>query len=65
VRAWVDNGQPFPDGVTGFIDKVEQARSVFAALGWPEPEPGSAPEPSVTPESEDEDPGAEREPVPP
>lgn len=37
VRAWVDEGQPFPDGVQGFVDKVQQARAVFVALGWPEP----------------------------
>ncbi len=47
VRSWVENGEPFPDGVQGFIDKVERARSVFAALQWPEPaEPAEPAEPT-------------------
>lgn len=37
VRAWVDAGEPLPDGVQGFVTKVQRARDVFAALGWPAP----------------------------
>ena len=46
VRAWVENGESFPDGVQGFIDKVERARSVFAALQWPPPAESTMAEPA-------------------
>jgi len=36
IRAWLDNGEPFPASVQGFVGKVQRARGVFAALGWPE-----------------------------
>lgn len=35
IRAWVAEDHPFPDGVVGFVEKVQRARRVFAALGWP------------------------------
>lgn len=37
VREWVDAGEPLPESVQGFVDKVQRARAAFEALGWPEP----------------------------
>ena len=54
VRTWVDAGEPLPDGVVRFIEKVQHARAVFVALGWPElepePEPAATDDPSRAPE---------------
>lgn len=51
VRAWLDAGEPLPASVMGFVTKVQRARDVFAALGWPEPlEPPDGPP--------DDDPGS-------
>ena len=52
IRAWLDEGHPFPDSVRGFVDKVERARRAFEARGWPEPEVGGdlpAPGPEASP----------------
>ena len=51
VREWVDAGEPLPASIQGFVTKVQRARDVFAALGWPEARgpsdvAASTPEPS-------------------
>jgi soluble lytic murein transglycosylase-like protein len=43
VREWVDAGKPLPASIQAFVAKVERARDVFAALGWPEPAPVDEP----------------------
>lgn len=35
IRAWVEEEHPFPDGVLGFVTKVQRAQRVFESLGWP------------------------------
>lgn len=44
VREWIDAGEPLPASIEGFVAKVQRARAVFEALGWPAPlEPAAAP----------------------
>ncbi len=44
VRTWVDSGEPLSSTAQGFVDKVQRARRVFAALGWPAAAAGAEPE---------------------
>ncbi len=46
IRAWIEQGEPFPRSVLGFVDKVQRARRAFAARGWPAAPPSEPAEPS-------------------
>ena len=45
VREWALAGEPLPASIEGFVAKVQRARDVFAALGWPAPLEPQAPSP--------------------
>ncbi len=45
IRAWVEAGEPIPDSIQRFVDKVQRMRRIFEAKGWPPPAP-QAPAPA-------------------